>query len=52
MNDRDKLLRLWQDLKSIEYPKMSNDKLQVLVNTIECGIHLIKDWLVDQFKNG
>jgi hypothetical protein len=51
MTDREKLLKLWQDIRAIELPKMSTKPLQILVNTVESGLNFIKDWLVDEFKN-
>lgn len=50
MTDREKLLKLYNDLKAIAIPEFENSELQILVNTIVEGIKIITDWLVDAAK--
>jgi len=47
MTDREKLLKLYADLKAIEFPTFDNEDLQVIVNTISEGIKIILGWLTD-----
>jgi len=44
MTDRDKLLKLYKDLKNIEIPKLSGD-IEFISNTLKQGIDVILDWL-------
>lgn len=50
MNDREKLLKLYNDLKNIDMPIFDNIQLSTLVNTIEQGIKFILGWLMDAAK--
>jgi hypothetical protein len=50
MTDREKLLKLYADLKAIELPIFDNNDLQIIVNTISEGIQIILGWLADAAK--
>lgn len=50
MTDRQKLQKLYRELKNIEMPVFDNVKLYTLVNTIEQGILFIMGWLSDAAK--
>lgn len=50
MTDREKLLKLYADLKGIELPNFDNEDLQIIVNTISEGIKIILGWLTDSAK--
>lgn len=50
MTDREKLLKLYTDLKGIELPGFDNKDLQIIVNTISEGIKIILGWLTDAAK--
>jgi len=50
MTDREKLLKLYADLKAIEFPTFEQKDLQVIVNTISEGITIILGWLTDAAK--
>jgi len=47
MTDREKLLKLYNDLKAVNIPVFDNVELSVLVNTIEQGLLFMVGWLTD-----
>ena len=49
MTDREKLLKLWSDIKSIEIPVMDDPANDVIPNTIAEGLKFINEWLVASY---
>lgn len=50
MTDREKLLDLYNKIKSIEIPVFENSEVQVIANTIKAGLDLMIKWVVDVAK--
>lgn len=44
MTDKEKLLKLYNDLKNIQLPELS-EELQIIPDTLKVGIEFILDWI-------